>query len=585
MQDINPNYINDVFHVTLETNWLNSNGELPICLVQPTLVPLQMIIQDESRPESIALASKLFSNDSHNSKLATWFNGDKGLLVFPEYSFGSKDFTNLNQLICSYPYPIIVLAGFGAVRGNDLIRLLSECEPTWPDGITMIDPQAKYNAGWCWTHLNTGNTKCYIFLKNFPEQRYEISLLPELATGKSIFRIETNDLILYPLICADLICDQSNSARERIDKTLPRLQNNQADINKQVLITALLYTPDPHHGLWKCAINDVVSLHNRRAGLCTVNQLLTDCQTDSDKDAWRSLTGGFINKHIMSDRPSPILSSVHYISTDSASGLILRESFVGVACGRFRWVNGADLGRGVWVPNVRKIYKEGELQECNDSIECIELKRYLRRKRNLICQDYDSAIKPLIENGLNEIIKEENNKYLSPRLWAKLLTGIEENPSHKFDIEKIDDESASIDRALGVLAAIQQITGASPIEGPSYRGQLKYSNAELMVWKAPRDDWKKMEHNLQLSSIKHSTEPQLIVLGSGCRGQDCQSKKIIPDRFTDITECRKPGSDIETTRYRHIFWHPLGEFEDILMESNTTLDQKRVSINKKLIGD
>lgn len=32
--------------------------------------------------------------------------------------------------------------------------------------------------------------------------------------------VETQDLAIYPLICADLICEQPNSARERINRAL-----------------------------------------------------------------------------------------------------------------------------------------------------------------------------------------------------------------------------------------------------------------------------------------------------------------------------------------------------------------------------
>ena len=85
--------------VRLDFNWLKGNGELPICVAQPTLVELAVTRQDESRPDSVALAKAILTDDTDQPQLFKWFNGEKGILLFPEYAFGSTDFGTIHQMI------------------------------------------------------------------------------------------------------------------------------------------------------------------------------------------------------------------------------------------------------------------------------------------------------------------------------------------------------------------------------------------------------------------------------------------------------------------------------------------------------
>lgn len=183
--------------VNINVNWLNGNHELPVCLAQPQLVTQEVIAHDESRPQSLALAQSIFGNEHGQAQLGRWFQGENGLLLFPEYAFGSPDFESLDQLVREYAHPLIVIAGFGAVRGNSLRALLQSCEACWTDGANAVDEQSRYNAGWCWIHYGPGNTRPYIFLKNFFEQRLEITI-PGITQGTHILELISRDLIVYP---------------------------------------------------------------------------------------------------------------------------------------------------------------------------------------------------------------------------------------------------------------------------------------------------------------------------------------------------------------------------------------------------
>ena len=288
MPNLNPTFEGGVCTIRTDTAWLNHNGEIPVCLAQPQLVDPAAVSIDDARPQSLVLANAIFADDYGLRRISRWFNGESGLLIFPEYAFSSRDFDALNDLIALHPHPLIVIGGFGAVEGANLLQLLNKCTATWNTGAAGVDPQSRYNAAWCWIHHGPGDSSCYIVLKNFFEQQVEIALINGLTCGDHILQIEAQDLLLFPIICSDLVCEQVTSARTRISQ---KLQNVPAN-GRRVLVTAPLYTNKPESNHWPGVINNIVSLNNRQAGLILVNQLAAKPFLDAADDKWRDLRAG-----------------------------------------------------------------------------------------------------------------------------------------------------------------------------------------------------------------------------------------------------------------------------------------------------
>src|ERR1700677_3635233 len=93
-------------------NWLNS-GKLPFCLAKPPARTAE-IPTDTSLPSAVEFARALFERTANApSKLQTWFDGQAGVVAFPEFIFSSHDFAELDCLVRSSETPLIVLAGFG----------------------------------------------------------------------------------------------------------------------------------------------------------------------------------------------------------------------------------------------------------------------------------------------------------------------------------------------------------------------------------------------------------------------------------------------------------------------------------------
>jgi hypothetical protein len=559
--------------VTLESNWLDANSELAVCLAQPRPADLAQILNDRSRPESIALAERIFQEEDAQVRLARWFGERAGLLLFPEYAFGSPDFRRLNELIATFPGRAIVCAGFGVVRGDSLQTLLESCQATWRGGPPRVDRLSHYNASWCWIHEGPADTQCYVFLKNFLDQRVEVALAIQLTPGDHILRIVTRDLVLFPLICADLISSLPNGPRARIRQSLP-LVNGHPDHNRKVVIATLLYTPQPYHPLWHPAINDIVQLHEGTGALVTVNQLHNAVETSPREDEWRCLSGGFINRAIMTEGPRPVLQPVRYVQTDSASGLVLRQSEIGVSCGSLRWVNSPTQGRYVWVPNIRRFLDGADFVQREESVDLQEFRRYVQRHKSLVVSRYRSA-QLLVEPSLDQIIAETQESAICPRLWSKLLTGIESQPIAP-NSDGMDELRDVIDPALGVFASIESATSATPLIGELHNGQLLWQDHEILIWNSPTHDSQKMYRLLQSLSLERPREKMLIVVAKGISGYVGRSR-VLPSRLSDISISREDKS-ITEDRVRHIYWCPLQEVENILVDDAKPLNARREEI-------
>jgi len=571
MPNAAPTFADGVCTISTNSRWLDPNGDLPICLAQPSLVDVSAVVNDALRPDSLKLAEMIFDVEDGQRRLARWFGGERGLLIFPEYAFSSRDFAALNALIGQYEHGLIAIAPFGAVEGVNLRELLQHCVATWPEREANIDTQNRYNAGWCWIHHGVGDSTCYLFLKNFFEQKFEITV-NGLTPGSHILQVENQDLQLFPVICADLISQQSKSPRVRIARALEKVPPN----GPKVLVAAPLYTDKPQSNHWTGVINNIVSLHSRRAGLIFVNQLAANCFMDPGEDRWRCLSGGFVHKHVMANPPSIPLPAVRYVSTNEGSGLLLRQAKTGVAFGSFRWVNAPELGR-TWVPQHR-VLENGHLQLVTESIASQELRRYVTRREKPIHDNYHESSGPLIEDGLNSI-KSSEQAHLDPRLWPRLLSGCEKAAGN-FSPDDIDSYFQYLDRALGVFAAVEQASGASALVGETRRGQLRFVDQDVLIWMSPLHDWRKMWQLLGQLALDYPAEPQLIVIGEGRTGQS-STRWIEPSRTVDYTERPEKGNYTKP-RFRHIFWRPLGEVENSLTDANTTLAQKRSAIINQL---
>jgi hypothetical protein len=230
----------------------------------------EAIKRDASRVGVRELLDQVF-NKSQESKTPSFSfiekrAASKPLLVLcAEYVFSSNDFDFLKGHLENFKGEIIFIGGFGAVSGKRLKELSQDTIVHKPwDNDLEIDSSLKYNAGWLWVK-HEKELRCYIFLKNFLEQGFEAVSIESIHKFIRIVRFETKDLIIYPLICADLVTQKDQKPLETIKKDIEKISSQ-----KKILVTASLLQKKPNHKLWDKAFKDLFSSDNKLRDTCAL---------------------------------------------------------------------------------------------------------------------------------------------------------------------------------------------------------------------------------------------------------------------------------------------------------------------------
>lgn len=558
-----------IAQIRVAGNWLAGNGRLPVCIGKPP-VRVNEIPQDRIAPGISAYAQTiLLRNQGGASLLQTWFGGGSGLLLFPEYAFSSQDFRVIDASVRQHPTRLMVLAGFGAVLGSDLAALLQNgCSAGWPNGAEALSPLGRYNAGWCWIHESPGHTRCTVFVKNYVDQAVEIAEIPNLLTLGTILRIETDDLVLYPLICSDLISQEPNAPRARIAQSLPVPANG-----KRSAICTISCNSAPQSGWWRAAIDHVVQMQQQQAVLIFANQAVTEAKPDEASDRWRCLSGAFISRTRMPQPPRAPLPSVRHVSTDvAAGGLILRHPDVGAAVGLIGWDFSPAIGLFVWEPRMRLAWRNGQFESLDGTVDFYETQRFVgRRSASMVAEFAEPTRQPIIAS-LSSLVFQQNVAEVTPRLWPELLDGLRPAKSRR-SADEMYLEQNELDSALRIFAAVQIATNGQPVIAGPQRGQLDWDGKDIRVWHSPALREDQMLAECGKLALSGGSSPPLIVIGRGRpfgAGVAAQAvtpppQQAVPERQTDYTNPIGPDSDIESARPRAVFWQQMGALEQALV--------------------
>jgi hypothetical protein len=558
--------------IQIAGQWL-SNSRLPICIAKPPR-RVDEILDNAVATDSVAFVQAVFGGaQTDTALLKTWFNNEAGLVLFPEYAFSSQDFATIDRYIRGYPGRVIVLAGFGAVPGPEIAALLTAgCESSWKGGGGVLVAHGVYNAGWCWINDPPAKARCIIFIKNFIDQAIEITEIPNLFTVGSILRIEAEDLVIYPLICSDLISNQADGPRSRIAKSLPNL--------KRVAVCTISCNVQPESGWWRTAIDDVVQMQQQQTVAIFVNQAVTTAKPEEDQDRWRCLTGAFISRTRMPSPPQTPLPSLRHVETEAAAtGLLLRDPVVGLAVGLVGWDCNAGVGSYVFEPRMRLAWEKGCFETTRDTVETYETRRFLARRATEIASQFAPEVQPPVIDVLAALVSEPDATKLNPRLWPDLLDGLRP-PTPPRSPDELHCDQWYLDRAFAIFGAVQSATNGQPVMRGPKRGQLSWDNKELRIWASPRFLEGDMFESLRELALEGGSAPPLIVIARG-RGlgadvmpqpvpvpEPVVPQRAVPDRRTDITYAApQPGESfgIESPRLRQIFWQRMADVEEVLV--------------------
>jgi len=552
-------------------SWL-TNGHLEVCILKLISPTENQYKNDESRADNLAIIDALFSAVTADTCfLDDQVSGKPILLLAPELAFGSSDYERLNQLITNYNQNLIFISGFGFAKGGALTRLAENpnVKGAWQ---SLYPPKAdkKYNCGWVWVKYGA-EVQCHIFLKNFFEQNSEITI-PNLCEGDSILRLEGCDLVIFPLICADLISSEVNGSRQRIMQSLM----DDSSATKKVLITGSLLNENSSSGWWKTAIGDL--LESTRSS--TPRLLLSNCvnphpSKNEEDDKWRCLSGCYQYLEGCKKPVNP-LPVVRFVADTKFAGLVARTPDYGCVFAKLNWSNNPSEGKHALSLCSQYIWHEKKLSSSDDECAADELHRFIKRYKGNIFDPvgFNKNARALANEELDKLLTLLDPFSKAPlRSFAKTFLQKCLKDMFKHEDISLDDLHVHYDRldcAITTIVLIKAAIGAELMpedKGLEY-GQLLSSNGEheVLIWS--NSDYKaqelydKVKANIVMNG--GSARPLVIVGRGNNYGSPPPEGRIFSDRYEDYSNFYPDKDDICNPRDRVVFWRNQGSIDDIL---------------------
>lgn len=571
-------------------NWL-TNSHLAACILKLAQPTENEWMNDISRAGNLAIVRELLSRPKglQQSLLAQEFPDKPALVLASELAFGSEDFELLDVIVKQYNQNLIFICGFGFTVGSKLTNLTAHTDV---EGIWHTSPNEnkKYNGGWVW--IKQGNiTKSYMFLKNFPEQGKETSI-PNWSGGDRILRLESNDLVIFPVVCADLISKENNSPSVRIADSLIADSSS----NKRILVTGSLLNEKSESGHWKAAIGDLleaVKISNARL-------LLSNCINpvpvqNEDADKWRCLSGAYQHREGCKP-PRTNLPYIRHVDDTKFSGLVLRNSETGVTFGKLQWTNNSSEGLHALSECSQRVWINDKFHLLDGNCAADELYRFILRNKGQILHSKiisNNAAKALSTSELEKLLEDLSPASNSPlravasQLFQKCLKGIQRE--EQFCPDKLHDQATSLDCALTTLKLIQHAIDAELFPQMPKGEELDYGQIlsadnehEILVWDSSEYTANKLYSMVVENIVVEGGSARVLTIvgrGNGA-GMPPKDGRIKRGRLADISNAPPLESkadisadkDICEHRDRVVFWKNQGQIDDILSSTDPNQD-------------
>jgi len=516
--------VEGVFSVSIDLKCLTGGG-LWVSVIQDSPVNVDAIKSDSDRPKLVSSIRELLQGEGGSGtpgKLDDEITGQEcSLLVAPEYSFGSSDWTVIDKLVRQRASSLILIAGFGATPGAWLESWCQEGDCTteriqgWSDSFKPSS-QKRYNGGWCWVHSGNGHTRCIVFLKNHLEQRDELDVVEDIDSGREIVRVELDDLILFPLICADML--QTSTDRSDV---MSRIQASLEDegSNKKRLVVGSLLQGTPHHPAWQNAIGRALGAIGEQLGLVVLaNHAVSEKGACEEEDKWRALSGVFaVGQRHLDRKPMP---QIRRLQNARYSGVVIRSNDPCLATGKIRWDESHGSGRYLWLARqILRVGADGGLTtEESAPLSVYEVRRRIRRSARV-----ESQV-PGGKEGLLRVEAKLEDSELADTIVASLVHGVTALDQGLPLGDNCPDNLGLIEVpllrglvALGLLGGSAECTWSS---GARQMGALTLSSGKirLLVWSDPRRSAGQIMRALEVWSQEPGAKPSLLAIVLGQTG-------------------------------------------------------------------
>jgi hypothetical protein len=467
------------------------------------------------------------------------------------------------------------------------------------EGIWHSSPNAtkKYNGGWVWVKQEN-TTKCYVFLKNYLEQETEVTV-GNITTADYILRLDGNDLVVFPLICADLISKENNSPSKRIEDSLCINSSS----NKKVLVTGSLLNKKSESDHWKTSIGDLLE----RSKSSNIRLLLSNCINpspvqDEEIDKWRCLSGVYQHREGCKPPRNP-LPYIRYVNGEKFSGLVLRSPEVGAVFGKLQWANNASEGKQTFSECSQHIWNGNEFQHCDGVCAADELYRFIMRNKGQLLHRKvasNNAAKDLSVSELDKLSVHLSPASNSPvravadKLFQKCLKGIHKNV--QFCPDKLYNQAINLDCAITTLILIQHAIDAKLLPKMPKGEELEYGQIlsadnehEILVWDSSEYTARTLYDMVSENIVVEGGSARVLTIvgrGNGA-GMPPADGRIKSGRLSDISNSPPLDSntdvpmdkDICENRDRVVYWKNQLVIDEIF--SATDLNQNLIENLKK----
>lgn len=574
-----PTAVAGIFDIPMPGNWVMPGDRLWLALVKPPYNGPQLIENDTTRPGALALADRLFAPDGAGQfPVATNAQDRNAVVLFPEFAFGSGDFAHLDALIRAQPHPVVVLAGFGATRGDALRAAIQagafQCG--WTTGLASIDDTKRYNGAWCWIRdprqHGANAHRCFALLKNWPEQRNERVGIPDIASGTEIARLIADDCTIFPLICSDVLCNAPNSPQVRIATSV---QASNLDHFK-VLVPVLMLDANPANPAWSSRLAHLIQADPEKMAVVTCNHVSVRPLPAEDEDQMRCLSGALVSIQQCSTEQKRPSHPVRPLSVAGFAGYVLRSSAPGIAGGEFVWREIPLSNRFVWLPNLRATLDAGAVTDTIASPDQIEMQRWCSRVRPPAWLNAGSPGLDFLANGFEKLLQALKVSGAARTIWPDALVGrgLDDKFSHPLDSAgRIAPVRDALDEAYRIASSAIQSPAYrfEPLATPGHFHRPAFADRaarDIVIWSSPNKLSDHQYKTVQEEALKGRFARATVVVAHGAGGTPPAFKRVTPDATTDIANGPPAGdaTDIAEPPVSPVFWMPSGELHPVLLD-------------------
>ena len=565
-----------IFDIPVPGNWVLPGDQFWLALVKPPFDGPQRILDDTSRPEALALAQRLFAQNAEGQfPIVVGSGGKAAVVLFPEFAFGSGDFGTIDPLIRAQPQPLVAIAGFGAVRGAVLRAHIEsgQVQCGWAAGLQAVDTTKRYNAAWCWIHDPRRNGadahRCFVLLKNWPEQRQERINIPDITNGTNVARLVADDCIIFPLICSDMLCTDAQGPHERIAASI----RASALQREPVLVPLVMLEGKPSHPAWRTRLSDLINVAPLKIAVVTCNHVAVAPLSGEDDDQLRCLSGALVSYTQYTDDHRDPPHPVRPVKFGAVAGYVLRSTEPGIIAGDFIWREVGLVNRFIWLPNSRGVLDGANWISVINSPAQVETLRWCDRVGMPPWLAANSPGEKFLRVGYAEIRKALKAGDRGSSIWPETLTGrgLDERFMHRLDdVGSTPALRQALDEAYRSLSVLMQAPDYQfdPQVHPGHFHRPAAgakASRDVIIWSSPDRRYEEQMQKLQEAALNGRYGFTVLVIGGAAGGVAPAFTQVTPTSTTDVSNgpLAEEG-DITQPPPSPVFWMPLGELHSLL---------------------